>query len=237
MSRLTREAQLLRTFVTLADTLVADYDVVDLLQTLVERSQELFDVTAACILLADGDGQLELMASTSEESALVETMQLAADAGPCVEAYTTGRIVTVEDIAQVPEAWSAFRDRALELGFRSVQAIPLRLRDDVIGTLNLFGDATGVLVGDDLEAARAMADVATVGILQERMIREVDVVREQLQGALNSRIVIEQAKGVVAHQRSVQPDEAFDLIRDYARSHRQSLTHVATLLVRRDLTI
>jgi transcriptional regulator with GAF, ATPase, and Fis domain len=232
-----REVELLSTFAILADTLVTDYDIVDLLQTLVDRCQVLLDTTAAGILLADGDGDLELIVSTSEASRLVETMQISAAAGPCIESYTSGLPVTLADIAEAPPEWSLFRDRALELGFHSVHAIPLKLRETTIGTLNLLREAEGLLPEHDLIAAQALADVATIGIIQERTLRESDAVRRQLQHALNSRVVIEQAKGVVAHQRSIDPERAFDLIRDYARSRRLSISHVARALVERTLTI
>jgi transcriptional regulator with GAF, ATPase, and Fis domain len=232
-----REVELLSTFAILADTLVTDYDIVDLLQTLVDRCQVLLDTTAAGILLADGDGDLELIVSTSEASRLVETMQISAAAGPCIESYTSGLPVTLADIAEAPPEWSLFRDRALELGFHSVHAIPLKLRETTIGTLNLLREAEGLLPEHDLIAAQALADVATIGIIQERTLRESDAVRRQLQHALNSRVVIEQAKGVVAHQRSIDPERAFDLMRDYARSRRLSISHVARALVERTLTI
>jgi GAF domain-containing protein len=232
-----REAQLLQTFATLADTLVAGYDVVDLLQTLVDRCQLLLDASAAGIMLADDDGDLELVVSTSEASSLVETMQISADAGPCIESFATGRTVSLPDIRESPAAWRLFRDSALEQGFLSVHAIPLTLRDITIGTLNLLGDEPGELPEHDLVAARALADVATIGIIQERTLREADTVRAQLQNALNSRIVIEQAKGVVAFKRGITPEQAFDVIRSYARSHQATISSVATALVERTLTI
>lgn len=237
MTRTDRESTLLQTFAILADTLVADYDIVDLLQTLVDRCKLLLDATAAGILLADEHGELELVASTSESSRLVEMMQISADAGPCIESFATGQPVTVSDIRQSPPAWHAFQESALELGFLSVHAIPMRLRDATIGTLNLLRDETGVLPDDDLLAARALADVATIGVLQERAIRERDSVREQLQNALDSRVIIEQAKGVVAHQRSIPPEDAFDLIRAYARTNRLSLSAVSRQLIEHSLRL
>jgi len=237
MTEPTREAQLLSTFAVLADSLVAGFDVVDLLQTLVDRCHQLLGATAAGILLADDNGELELVVSTSEASRLVETMQIAAHAGPCIESFTTGRPVSIADIREAPAEWRMFRDSALDLGFRSVHAIPMRLRDSTIGTLNLLRDQTGSLAEDDLVAARAFADVATIAVLQERTIREADTVRSQLQNALNSRVVIEQAKGVVAHRRGITPEEAFDVIRTHARSNQLSISSVATQLVERRLVI
>jgi len=237
MTDSTREMQLVQTFAALADTLVADYDVVDLLQLLVDRCQHLFDVSAAGILLSDESGDLELVVSTSEASRLVELMQLSAEAGPCIECFRSGRPVSLDDISEAPSEWSDFQQSALSLGFFSIQAVPLRLRDSTIGTLNLLRADVGPMPQNDVVAAQALADVATIGIIQERRIRESDAVRQQLQRALNTRIVIEQAKGVVAHQRSIAPDDAFEVIRRYARSNHLPLTHVATDLVERRLTL
>jgi GAF domain-containing protein len=234
---LTRERQLLQTFAKLADTLVDDYDIVDLLQLLVDTCRDVLDMTAAGILLADGRGDLEVIASTSESSRLVEMLQLNAEAGPCIESFRSGRAVSLPDIEQAPAEWAGFRRSALDQGYRSVEALPLRLREATIGTLNLLRSEPGRPPEDDLTAAQAFADVATIGILHERSIRESTVLSEQLQAALNSRIVIEQAKGVVAHTRGVPIDEAFALIRDYARSHRLGLSLVAARLVDRSLTI
>ena len=233
----TREQQLLRAFAALADTLVAGYDVVDLLQTLVDTCTGLLGASESGVLLADGNGDLDLIVSTSEASRLVEVMQLAADAGPCIDSFNTGEVVSVPDISQAPEKWSLFREKALEEGFRAVDAIPLRLREDTIGTLNLLRTQTGQLDEDDMVAAQAFADVATIGILHERTIARSNEVREQLQRALNSRIVIEQAKGVIAYMRGVPIDEAFTLIRDYARSHQLGISRVAAAIVNRDLEL
>jgi GAF domain-containing protein len=177
------------------------------------------------------------MASTSESSRLVEMLQVSAEAGPCIESFRSGRAVSLPDIEEAPAEWSSFRRTALDQGYRSVEALPLRLRETTIGTLNLLRSEPGRCPADDLTAAQAFADVATIGILHERSIRESTVLAEQLQAALNSRIVIEQAKGVVAHTRGVPIDDAFTLIRDYARSHRLGLSHVAAGLVDRSLKI
>jgi transcriptional regulator with GAF, ATPase, and Fis domain len=235
VSAFTREEQLLQTFAKLADTLVADYDVVDLLQSLVDTCQDLLDTAAAGILLANGAGELEVVASTSEASRLVETMQLGAEAGPCIESFQTGNVVSLADISQAPEEWSRFRDSALEQGFSSVHAIPLRLREKTIGTLNLLREVIGELEPLDAIAAKAFADVATIGILHERSMRESTLLSEQLQTALNRRIIIEQAKGFVAHTQSVSVDDAFTLIRNYARSHQLPISLVAAQLV--DMTL
>jgi GAF domain-containing protein len=231
------QRRLLETFVKLADTLVADYDVVDLLQMLVDTCRDVLDTTAAGILLADESGELELVASTSEASRLVEMMQLSAEQGPCIESFRSGRRVSVPDIADSNPEWWQFRGSALRQGFRSMDALPLRLREATIGTLNLLRASSGPAPDEDIAAAQAFADVATIGILHERALRESAVLTEQLQSALNSRVVIEQAKGVVSHTRGVSIDEAFTLIREHARSHGTGLSVVAAHIVDRTLRL
>jgi GAF domain-containing protein len=233
----TREQLLLQAFAGLADTLVDDYDVVELLQTLVETCSTLLGVTASGVLLADENGELDVVAATSEASRLVEVMQLSASAGPCIESFRTGRPVSVADIRNAPREWSQFRDRALDLGFRAVHAVPMRLREQIIGTLNLLGEDGGELPDDDLIAARAFADVATIGILHARTIAQSTVVRRQLQTALDSRVLIEQAKGVVAYSHRISVEEAFTVIRQYARSHQMLLSAVAEAVVQRTLQL
>jgi GAF domain-containing protein len=233
----TRERRLTNAFVTLADTLVAGFDVVDLLQTLVDTCADLLDAAAAGIMLVDDSGQLALVASTSERSRLVEVMQLSSGEGPCVECFETGAAVTLRDVAELDDRWPAFKSTATEQGFRSVHGVPLRLRGQVIGTLNLFGTSTGELTPEDMAVAQGLADVATIGILQERAIREADVARNQLQHALDSRVLIEQAKGVVAYTNSIDMDAAFRRLRDHARSNNLNLRDVAELVVRRELAV
>ncbi|WP_394771338.1 ANTAR domain-containing protein [Lacisediminihabitans sp.] len=232
----TRERRLVGTFVTLADTLVAGYDVVDLLQTLVEACAELLDASAAGLMLADDSGDLAVMASTSERSRLVEIMQLRYGHGPCVEAFTTGIVMEVDDLEAPSARWPEFREEALSQGFRSVHAIPLRLRGSVIGTLNLFRNEPGFLTPEDAAAAQGLADVATIGILHERTLRENSVAKEQLQHALDSRVVIEQAKGVIAQTRNVDMDRAFRILRSYARDNNLNLHDVAARVVARTVT-
>ena len=237
MTAETREGLFLQTFAKLADTLVVGYDVVDLLQMLVDSCRDLLGSTAAGILLADDIGELELVASTSESSRLVEMMQLGAEAGPCIESYFSGQPVLVPDIRESPPEWERFRQSALEQGFGAAYALPLRLRETTIGTLNLFQNAARAMSDEDLTAAQAFADVATIGILHERSLRESDVIRQQLQNALNSRILIEQAKGVIAQRNTVSMDEAFTLLRSYARNNQRGIAEVAADLVGRRLSI
>jgi len=232
-----RETQLLKTFVTLADSLVTGFDTIDLLQMLVERTTALFDAADAGIILAGSTGELEVIASTNERSKLVGLLQLRAGEGPCVESYTTGSVVSVPDLGEIDDRWPVFTDLARDSGYGSVHAIPLRLRDQTLGSLNLFRDTTGALNEDDATAAQALADVATISILQERALREIDSTRDQLQRALDSRVVIEQAKGVVSYTQSVDMDEAFQRIRRHARANRLPLVEVAADVVARRLTI
>jgi GAF domain-containing protein len=227
MTSRTREEQLAETFVSLADTLVADYDVVELLHTLVERTASILGAADAGILLPADDGNLEVVASTSERSRLIGLLQLSSGEGPCVDAYETGHVVSVDDIAATSTRWPRFAAQAAGLGYRSMYAIPMRLRDRTIGSLNLFSDGPGPTAPQDAAAAQALADVATIGILHERALREADLARDQLQHALNSRVLIEQAKGVIAHTDGVDMEEAFRRLRSRARNSGQLLSIVA----------
>lgn len=237
MSEVGRETRLVRTFATLADSLTDDFDVVDLLQTLVDTCIDVFDVQAAGILLADQGGHLELISSTSEATTLVEMMQLAAEQGPCIACFHSGAAVSLPQIADAPPEWSEFRDSALAEGFAAVDALPMRLRDQTLGTLNLLRTTPGSAPEDDLLAAQGFADVATIGILNQRYLRESSVVAAQLQRALQSRVLIEQAKGVVSFTHDVDIDVAFSLIRQYARSHGVTLSATAARIVDRSLHI
>lgn len=233
----TREGQLVSTFVALADTLVADYDVVELLHTLVETCAGLVDATTGGILLADAHRRLEVVASTDERGRTMDLIQLSAGEGPCIDCFESGRAVSVPDLSQAAQQWPVFVAAAVARGFGSVHAVPLRLRNTTIGSLNLFRESRGPLAEDDLTLAQALADVATIGILHERAVRESDVARAQLQHALNSRVVLEQAKGVLAHTRGVDMHEAFELLRSHARSNGLPLADVASDVVNRKLRL
>ena len=198
---------------------------------LVETCTETLNVAAAGILLVDEAGQLELVASTSEASRVVELIQLSSDAGPCIASFASGEVVSVARISESPEEWAGFRDSALEQGFRSAHAVPLRLREARIGTLNLLGADEGALSDEDVTVAQALADVATIGILQNRALRSSADLARQLQSALNSRIVIEQAKGVLSHLHGVGMDEAFAMLRAYARNNNRGIAEIATQVV------
>jgi transcriptional regulator with GAF, ATPase, and Fis domain len=219
------------TFVELADTMVADFDVIDFLHLLTDRSVALLGASAAGVVLADPRGELRLAAASSEEAGLLELFQLQNDQGPCLECFRTGLPVTASDLAAAAPRWPRFARAAVQGGFRSVQALPMRLRDQVIGALNLFGAGPAPFEAADLRIGQALADVATIGLLHERNVRRRETVAEQLQGALNSRVVIEQAKGKLAERLSIDMDRAFAMLRDYARNTDQRLTDVARTFV------
>ncbi|WP_328608742.1 GAF and ANTAR domain-containing protein [Amycolatopsis sp. NBC_00345] len=230
-----RERQVTRAFVALADTLVDDYDIADLLHTLVRQCVTLLDVAAAGLTLVDERGSLQVLASSTEQARLIELFQLNIDEGPCVECFTGQAPVLVADIAAQSARWPRFAVEAARDGFASVHALPLRLRKQTIGALNLFGHHTGELGADDLELAQGLADTATIGILQERAIRRGEILSEQLQTALNSRVIIEQAKGVLAVVGRLAMDDAFTVLRDYARGTNSRLSEVARALADRKL--
>lgn len=232
-----REERLAEAFVGLADTLVDDYDVIDVLDRLVAHSVTLLAADAAGIMLSDLNDRLRVVASSSEESDWTELMQIQADEGPCIDCVRTGQAVTVTDLDEAAHRWprftAALRDRAPSARerYRSVHALPLRLRGEAIGGLNLFHTRPGPLPPADLRLAQALADIATIGILQERTIREGAVLTQQLQHALNARVAVEQAKGVLAQLGSVPMEVAFEHLRRYARSHSTLLGDVARRVV------
>lgn len=230
-----RERQVTRTFVALADTLVDDFDVADLLHTLVRRCVDLLDVAAAGLTLVDERGSLQVLASSTEQARLLELFQLGIDEGPCVECFESRAPVLVADVAAQAARWPRFAAEAARQGFASVHALPMRLRKQIVGALNLFGTKPGELGADDVDLAQGLADTATIGILQERAIRRGETLSEQLQTALNSRVTIEQAKGVLAVTGRLSMDDAFTALRGYARSHNLLLGEVAHGLAERKL--
>lgn len=234
---MTREQHIVETFVELANTMVDEFDVIEFLHTLAERSVELLDCTEAGLLLADASGALRVMASSSERSEALEVLQSQNSEGPCFECYQRGEAVSSADLTADAERWPTFTPAALETGFRSVQAIPMRVRGDTIGALNLFRAGTGRFADDDLPLAHGMADIAAVALLQERLVRESRDVVTQLQGALTSRVVLEQAKGVLAERAQIGVDAAFARMRDYARAHNRRLGEVAVELIDGRLSI
>jgi GAF domain-containing protein len=223
----TKEALLTQTFVDLVDTLVDDFDVVDLLTLVADRCVEVLDIAAAGLMLVAPEGDLRAVAFSSEAVRVVELFELQAEEGPCLDAYRSGQAIVNQDLAQLQARWPTFAPVAIDAGFRSAHAIPMRLRGAIIGALNLFRSEDGDLGEFDLIAARAMADVATIAILHHRAASEAQLVNEQLSLALNSRIAIEQAKGVMAERTGLDMEHAFARLRKYARDHNLRLIDVA----------
>lgn len=229
-----RETLVIETFLAVTDTLVTDFDSLDMLTMLTEHSVELLDVAAAGIILTDGNGgRLSVAAASSEASRLLEVFAVAVDGGPCVDCVRSGQAVLVNDL-DIPEThtrWTRFAAEAACHGFRALHALPMRHRDQVIGALTLLHTRPHTLPEPDLRLGRALADAATIGLLHERAVRRAETVAEQLQAALNSRVIIEQAKGNLAHQRGVSTDEAFQVLRRHARNNNLRLTDLCRNLV------
>jgi GAF domain-containing protein len=222
-----KQALLVRTLVELADNLVDDFDVVDTLTLLADRCVEALDVAAAGVMIAGADGQLQVLASSSDAMRTLELFQIQASQGPCLDCYQSGQPIVNVDLAAVNGRWPAFAPAAIAAGFRSVHSLPMRLRGRTVGALNLFRTDTGVLDDDDVTAAQALADVATITILQHQSVVDAQKLNEQLQGALNSRITIEQAKGKIAEAAGLDMDQAFQRLRTHARNHNLRLADLA----------
>ncbi len=224
---MTREERIVATFVELADTMVEPFDVIEFLHRLVERSMELMDCAEVGLLLANAAGSLQVMASSSERSEALELLQSRNEEGPCFECYRGSRPVFSEDLAADADRWPTFALAAVQNGINSVHAIPMRVHSRTIGALNLFRAEPGRLAARDVPLGQGMADIAAVALIQERAMRETRGVVQQLQGALNSRVLIEQAKGVLSERGRVSVDAAFVSMRGYARAHNIRLSDVA----------
>lgn len=224
---MSREQEISRVFVELADTLVAEYDVVDLLHTLAERCVDLLHADAAGIMLSDQRGSLQALAATSREARILELLELQNAEGPCLDCFSSGRPVVNLDPEEAASRWPQFNAATAKFGYRSAHALPLRLRDRVIGAMNLFCVEQRTLSDDDIALGQALADVATIGLLHERAVREQEVLAEQLQTTLNSRVLIEQAKGALAERANVEVDEAFVMMRSHSKQTRRRLRNVA----------
>lgn len=220
-------------FVDVADTLVDDFDLIDFLHRVTTHTAALVEARAVGLLLADHHGRLQLMAASDERAEMVELFQVQAVEGPCQDAYRTATPVVHSDLVQAGEQWPSFAPMAVDAGYRSVHAFPLRLRREALGALNLFSDTPGTLDPPDVRTVQALADVATIGLLQERAIRHGEQLTSQLQAALHSRVTIEQAKGALAQIHGESPDDAFDRLRAYARRHQLRLGDVAARVVSR----
>ena len=235
-AQMPRETLLARTFVELADTLVDDFDVVDLLTLLADRCVDLFDVAAAGLMLGSPSGALQVMASSSDAMRLLELFEQQSEEGPCPDCYRSGEPLLNQVLEGATDRWPRFAPKAIEAGFTSVSALPMRLRGVTIGALNLFRVETVDMRDADVAAAQAFADVATIAILQYQAAVEVQRVNDQLTQALNTRIVIEQAKGVLAERLDVDVADAFIRLRSYARNHNLRLANVAHDVVHGDLS-
>lgn len=223
--------RLAETFVDLADTLVEDFDLIEFLYTLVDRCAELLDVTAVGLMLSDARGRLTVMASTSEETRLLELFQLQNDQGPCLECFQRGHAVHEGDLAAASGRWDRFAPEAVSAGFHSVHALPMRLRNETIGALNLFHAEAGALQTADVRIGQAMVDVATIGLVQVGYTRRREILFAQLQEALDTRVTIEQAKGVLAERNGITPGEAFTSLRNHARVHNLRLSSLADAVI------
>src|SRR5712691_2672568 len=222
------DAELLsETFVELTDTMVAGFDVIDFLHVLTDRSVQLLDVSAAGLLLADPRGELRVVAASSEAARLLELFQIQNDQGPCLDCFRTGQPVEAADLAAAAQRWPRFAPAARDAGFAAAQALPMRLREQVIGALNLFRVGPGAFALADVRVGQALADVATISLLHERSMRHSDALNEQLQTALNSRVIIEQAKGQGARGPGRGMDPAFGLAGDRARGKNPPPSHPA----------
>jgi GAF domain-containing protein len=226
-----RESILVATLVELADNLVDDFDVIDVLTVLSDRCVAALDVDAAGVMLASPGDELQFVASSSESMRVLELFQIQTNEGPCVDCFTDGRAIVNHALAEPDDRWPRFTPRALAHGVRSVHCLPMRLRGRTIGALNLFHTKVGPMDPDDVVAAQGLADVATIAILQYRSSLDAKTLNDQLSNALNSRIIIEQAKGMVSQATACDMDRAFGRLRAHARNHNARLTDVATSVV------
>jgi transcriptional regulator with GAF, ATPase, and Fis domain len=215
------------TFIELTDAMVTDFDIIEFLERLAVRCTELLGVSACGILLADHHGVLNLVAASGEQARLLELAQVQNEEGPCLDAYQTGKVVQCTDLAGCQSRWPGFTAAATAAGFAAVQALPMRLREQRLGALNLFRTAPGPLDGDTVALGQALANAATIGIVHQRALAGRGLLGEHLQTALNSRIVIEQAKGFLAERLGVTVEDAFAVMRRYARENHRKLTDVA----------
>ncbi|MGF0174932.1 ANTAR domain-containing protein [Streptomyces sp. Marseille-Q5077] len=233
MIGMARERRVSEIFVEVADSLVEDFDVIDLLQRLSARCVELLDVSAAGILLADAHGELQIIAASDEHTRLLELFALQHDQGPCVECFRSGTARANIDLLRpgTTADWPRFAARARETGYVTTHAIPLRLRNRIVGALNLFQSTPHHLGDDDIALAQALADVATIAILQQRTLEQSQVENSQLETALISRVLIEQAKGLLAERWNIPVDEAFEMFRSYARARHLRLSDLAAQII------
>ncbi|WP_347359764.1 GAF and ANTAR domain-containing protein [Streptomyces sp. 150FB] len=234
---MSREQQVSAVFVQVADSLTDDFDLIEFLEQLCAHCVTLLDVSATGILLANGKGNLHTIAASDETTHLLELFALQHDQGPCVECYKSSTARTNIDLsdAEATEAWPAFAENARSSGFRTSHTFPLRLRDRAVGALNLFHTSVQPLTPQDASLAQALADVATIALLQQRALDQQYIEKAQLQRALTSRIIIEQAKGILAERWQTDVDAAFAALRTYARSNRMRLSDCARQIIEQTL--
>jgi GAF domain-containing protein len=225
------QALLVQSLVQLADSLVDDFDVIDLLSLLSDRCTEVLDVSAAGVMLAAPGGELQVVASSSDAMRVLELFELQADEGPCVDCYRSATPIVNSDLAALKKRWPRFAPRAVAAGFRSAYALPMRLRGRTIGALNLFRTSSGALDDADVQAAQALADVATIAILQHKTAADAQALNTQLQVALNSRVIVEQAKGRISEAAGIDMDQAFRRLRNHSRNHSVRLVDLCTSLI------
>ncbi|MBA0127468.1 GAF and ANTAR domain-containing protein [Haloechinothrix sp. YIM 98757] len=224
------------TFVELADTFVVDFDIMEFLNTLALRTTELLDITACGVVLVNHNDTLNAVAASTEQTRLLELLESQNEEGPCLDCYRGGAPVQCADLGEADALWPTFAPAARDAGFSAVEALPMRLREDVIGAVNLFNTSVGGMDSDTLELGQALASTATIGILHERATHRRDVLVEQLQTALDSRVLIEQAKGVYAERNGVSVEVAFAALRSHARSTNSKLIAVANQVIDGTLT-
>jgi GAF domain-containing protein len=232
-----REASIIDAFVRLSDTLVDDFDIIEFLHFLTQCCIDLVPVDEAAVMLAAPSGTMQAVASSSERSRLLELFELQNRDGPCLDAYQSGAVVLSPDLSMERERWPTFATRALDDGFHAVHSVPLRLRNEIIGALNLLRGHTGTLSDSDAKLVQSLSDIATIGVLQERLVSRSASMATGLQVALTSRIRIEQAKGIMSERSGISIDAAFDLLRAYARRNSRRLSDVASDVVERNLDV
>ena len=230
-----REDDIVASFVAMSGNLARGHDVTELLMQLAADCARLLDVSAVGLLLADSRGALHVVAASSERVADLEAFQAQRAQGPCHTCYLDGQPVNVPDLAAAAAKWPEFAVVAAKAGVASVHAVPMRLRNDVVGALNLFGSKPGALNEADLRLAQALADVATIALIQDRAAADKNIVNEQLQDALDSRVLLEQAKGVLSYSGDLDMPAAYAALRQYARDHNIKLTELSRALVNRAL--
>lgn len=229
--RLTNPSRLSDLFVAAADTLVGGFDLVDFLHGVATGAAKITGSSAIGLLLAERDGGLRVIAASSEDPELLGLFSIQRAEGPCLDAHRAGAELPDIDLRATHDPWPDFTSQATALGFTGTHCFPLRLRGKTVGAMHAFQDDGHHLSADERRSGRALADLAAISLVQERATRRPGELTEQVLFALNSRIVIEQAKGTVALNLDVGVAEAFELLRVRAAQHRMPLTELARAVV------